>query len=304
MPKDTVTVIIPTYNRSWGLKRAVESVLAQTYSHFKVIVMDDCSTDDTEEIARSFNDSRIEYCRQSHNEGIGRNWGKGLQLSRTPYVCFLMDDDYYDSSFLQNRVELLEQHPDALLVFSGYRRVNADGLFLAQIGPKCDPGRSYDGFSLLRIFLLEGGVFVGSMMYRFDPLSRLWAENERYDLIIDYALNLSLALLPSGRGVFCDAVDFNMSSHAGQTFHTSNIRVHKLVELVLRENLARVSGEHLAVLRRAYVNSLTDWALAEARNDRRSAVRLLAQAAFSSSRSTRLWRRWGYTFLVILGVKD
>src|SRR5437016_7899140 len=92
MGKPHVTVIIPTFNRSWGLRRAVESVLAQTYRQFQLMIVDDCSSDDTVAVVKSFADPRISYVRQPHNVGLSRNWGDGLRRCRTPYVCFLMDD--------------------------------------------------------------------------------------------------------------------------------------------------------------------------------------------------------------------
>jgi hypothetical protein len=215
-----------------------------------------------------------------------------------------MDDDYYDPSFLENRVRLLEECPDALLVFSGYRRVDSDGGNQGQIRPICQDRQTYDGLNLLRIFLLEGGVFVGAMLYRREPVLRLWEGLERYDLVVDYALNLSLAMLPNARGVFCEALDFNMCIHKGQTFQTSNGCVYGLVEQVLRDQLTNIKAEYLTVLRCAYVNLLTAWALSEARNSRSSALRHLLRASAKSPQSVSLWRRWGYILLLILGVRD
>ena len=99
-----ITVIIPTYNRSWGLRRAVASVLAQTFPDFELIITDDASGDETEAICRTFDDFRIRYFRQPLNVGIGRNWGFGLSQARAPFVSLLMDDDGYYPTFLSDRM--------------------------------------------------------------------------------------------------------------------------------------------------------------------------------------------------------
>src|SRR5438105_381993 len=223
MSEPQVTVIIPTYNRSWGLRRAVESVLAQTYRQFQLMIVDDCSSDDTAAVVNTFADPRISYVRQAHNVGLSRNWGDGLRRCRTPYVCFLMDDDYYDPDFLKNRVTLLDANPQdgrTLVAFSGYRRVGLDGSFLCLTHPQCQHGRLYEGQKLLDIFLAEGGVFVGAMLYRREAIAPIWADIEKYGLVVDLALNLRLAMLPASCGVYCGRFDFNMCIHEGQMYRT------------------------------------------------------------------------------------
>jgi glycosyltransferase involved in cell wall biosynthesis len=298
-----VTVIVPTYNRSWGLRRALRSVLAQTYPLLEVVVMDDGSTDDTEAVARAFADPRVRYVRQPRNVGVGRNWGDGLRRARTPYVCFLMDDDYPDPTFLEARLDLLARHPDALLTFSGYRRVRPDGSFLADTRPSCRDGTVYGGPELLRIFLEGGGVFVGAMLYRREPLLRLWGEIERYDLVVDLALNLKLALLPGARGVYCGACDFNVCIHDGQMVSAGSPRVYRLTEQVLLDQRARSAGDVARFLRRNYVQFLTGWAFAAADRDRRVALGRLLKSIALAPLAGELWRRRLYILALILGLR-
>ena len=72
--KPTVTVYIPTYNRCGMLKGAIESVLAQSFEDFELIISDNASEDDTGAIVSSFNDSRIVYLRNDRNIGFQKNW--------------------------------------------------------------------------------------------------------------------------------------------------------------------------------------------------------------------------------------
>jgi glycosyltransferase involved in cell wall biosynthesis len=303
-PQARVTVVLPTYNRSWGLRRAIASVLGQTYRALEVVVMDDASTDDTEAVARSFADARVRYHRQPANVGIGRNWGDGLRRAATPYVCFLMDDDFQSATFLENRVRLLERYPDALVAFSGYRRVGEDGAFLQDTAPPgCEDGRVYEAADLLDIFLARGGVFVGAMLYRREAIAELWDEIERYDLVVDLALNMKLALRPGARGVYCGAFDFNLCSHGGQTVHAASDRVYVRTEQVLLDQLAQSKGAQARFFRRNYANFLTGWAFAAADRDRRLALTRLLKSIALAPFSGGVLRRRLYILALILGLR-
>jgi glycosyltransferase involved in cell wall biosynthesis len=83
-----ISVVIPTYNRSWGLIRSIESVLSQSFQDFELIIVDDCSPDDTQEVIQSIKDSRIHYFRQPQNVGVAKNWGTGLKQLRASLLPF------------------------------------------------------------------------------------------------------------------------------------------------------------------------------------------------------------------------
>ncbi len=98
-----VSVIIPTYNRSAMLCEAVDSVLTQSYPHVEIIIIDDCSPDDTAQVVaeRYGADSRIQYHRNEHNLHAGRSRQRGYHLAHGDYVIFLDDDDFYvDDDFI------------------------------------------------------------------------------------------------------------------------------------------------------------------------------------------------------------
>ena len=87
-----VSVIIPVYNYDRYLAEAVESVLSQTYQHLEVIIVDDGSTDQSGEVARSFAGSGVRYCPQVH-AGIGPARNKGVELAQGEFLAFLDADD-------------------------------------------------------------------------------------------------------------------------------------------------------------------------------------------------------------------
>ena len=101
MKQNLITVIIPTYNRAHLIKDAAYSVLNQSYKNIELIIIDDCSTDDTAEVVKSINDPRLNYHRLEKNSGacIARN--KGIELARGDYISFNDSDD----KWLENKLE-------------------------------------------------------------------------------------------------------------------------------------------------------------------------------------------------------
>lgn len=117
-----ISVIIPTYNRASMLGRAIQSVLDQTYRDFELIVVNDCSSDNTEEVVMSFADERIRYIRHPSNKGGSAARNTGISSSRGDYIALLDDDDEWLPNKLEMQVDLLDRLPeDYGVVYSGYR---------------------------------------------------------------------------------------------------------------------------------------------------------------------------------------
>lgn len=108
----TVSVGIPTYNRSVLLSQAIQSVLQQSYQDFEIIVSDDSSSDLTPEVVRSFADPRIRYHRTATNLRPPRNWNECVRLAKGEFFALLPDDDVYLPGFLEAMVVVLQQQPN------------------------------------------------------------------------------------------------------------------------------------------------------------------------------------------------
>lgn len=102
-----VSVIIPVYNREAYIRESVDSVLAQTFTEFEVIVVDDGSTDAAAEIIQSYTDPRIRLIRQSH-QGVSAARNTGLDAARGEYITFLDSDDLYYPDFLQSMLQIIQ----------------------------------------------------------------------------------------------------------------------------------------------------------------------------------------------------
>ena len=104
----TFSIIIPTYNRPSMLKRAIQSVIKQTYNNFELIIIDDFSTISNQEIILEFDDGRIKYTRNDVNKGTAAARNIGVDIAKGTYISFLDDDDEYFPMFLANTCKVLK----------------------------------------------------------------------------------------------------------------------------------------------------------------------------------------------------
>lgn len=104
---EPVSIILPTYNRANQVGKAIESVLAQTYEDFELIVVDDGSTDETEKVVTSYKDCRIRYHRMPENGGQSRARNCGMKLARYDYLAFEDSDDLWRPGKLKAQMEAM-----------------------------------------------------------------------------------------------------------------------------------------------------------------------------------------------------
>ncbi|MGD8447855.1 MAG: glycosyltransferase [Desulfobacterales bacterium] len=109
--KPRVSVIIPTYNRGWIIREAIDSVMVQDYRDFELIVVDDGSTDNTPDILDSFRDE-IRVLRQE-NQGVSAARNRGLATASGRFIAFLDSDDLWLPQKLLRQVEFFNKNPDA-----------------------------------------------------------------------------------------------------------------------------------------------------------------------------------------------
>jgi len=123
-----VTVIIPTYNRDKVLGRAIQSVLAQSHQEFELLIVDDGSEDDTQQVVQQFSDPRIVYLKHENNQGQCAAINTGIRAAKGDYVVFLDSDDEWLPTMIEKQVDIFQAHDSNLgLVYTlaGTRR--ADG---------------------------------------------------------------------------------------------------------------------------------------------------------------------------------
>jgi len=113
MQRPLITVLIPAFNAASTIERALDSVLAQTYDDYEIIVVDDGSRDATSEIVAGYDNDRIRLLRLASNQGASSAVNEGLAAARGELVAFLDADDEWLPTKLAKQVEALSRNPAA-----------------------------------------------------------------------------------------------------------------------------------------------------------------------------------------------
>ncbi len=116
-----VTVLMPAYNVGPWISEAIESVLKQTFADFTLLVIDDCSTDNTADVVQSFSDPRIRYEKNPRNLGLAENLNRGLELSDTEFCARMDGDDIAEPTWLETGIKVLETHPEVGICSFGFQ---------------------------------------------------------------------------------------------------------------------------------------------------------------------------------------
>ena len=198
MKSPRISVLIPTYNYAHYLGEAIESVLAQDFPDFEVLIVDDCSPDNTAEVARALcaRDSRVRFVVNPANLGMVNNWNHCLSLARGHYIKFLFGDDKLcHPHALGKMLALLERHPSATLAASA-RTILDENSRVVEIWRTLKDGNN-NGRKVIASCLVENKNLVGepsAVLFRKSDAQRGF--NPKLRQIVD--LEMWFHLLENG----------------------------------------------------------------------------------------------------------
>jgi glycosyltransferase involved in cell wall biosynthesis len=177
-----VSVVIPTYNSAAMVEEAIESVLAQTYRDFEIVVIDDGSTDNTEHVVKRFA-GRIHYFKQK-NEGVSAARNAGIKKSRGQYIAFLDSDDLWLPEKLAEEIPLLDADPQLGLVYCDWAVVSGDALLQASYlkGLGASSGYVFDDLIQSGFILTSGVVVRRACLDNVGDFDKSLAIAQDYDL--------------------------------------------------------------------------------------------------------------------------
>src|SRR5512145_2950370 len=112
MQSPLVSVVIPSYNQAEFLADAIQSVLHQTYQNFEIIVVNDASPDNTDEVMKQFTDPRIKYIVHEKNQRLPATRNTGMNASQGEIIALLDADDLFHPEKLEAHVNFLKEHPE------------------------------------------------------------------------------------------------------------------------------------------------------------------------------------------------
>jgi glycosyltransferase involved in cell wall biosynthesis len=209
MQTPIVSIIMCTYNRANYLREAIESVLAQTYSDWELLILDDCSTDNTKDIVSEYQakDPRIVYIKNDKNLGINKNRNKALELSTGKYIAVLDSDDIWSDTYkLQQQFEFLDANPDYCLIGSNVEIIDENSKAIGEIKYETEDTK------IREKVLLRNQIAHSSVLYRKDTAHKAGLYDANIRIWEDYDLWLKMGRLGKFR---------NLSSF------TTKYRIHK-----------------------------------------------------------------------------
>lgn len=139
-----LTVVIPSFQHEAFIQQAIESVLGQTLSAFRLLVVDDGSNDRTVEIAKSISDPRLQVEQNPKNLGLGASFARALGSVKTPLVAILNSDDMFHPERLEKCVAELDQHPNVNLVATRLTCIDREG----RVCTTADSSPAFDGYQV------------------------------------------------------------------------------------------------------------------------------------------------------------
>ncbi|PMK67124.1 hypothetical protein BCT94_17625 [Vibrio breoganii] len=159
---------MPVYNSERYLKKSIVSVLSQTYINFELIIVDDCSNDNSIEIIREFRDKRIFLIRSYVNSGVALSRNKALKLAKGQYISFLDSDDLWLPNKLKFQVAVINSRKNAIICHSSYFKSFEDGSISGCVHAKSHVDKK----------LMLTGNFIGNLTGLFD--------RSRVDVILQF----------------------------------------------------------------------------------------------------------------------
>jgi glycosyltransferase involved in cell wall biosynthesis len=202
----TVSVIVPNYNHARFLRHRIDTIFAQSYQGFELILLDDCSTDGSRSILSEYaSDPRVRLEFNQENSGSTfKQWNKGVGLARAEYVWIAESDDYADKHFLERLLPILQNYPQVQFAYcrswsvtednqlDGFADTNYSGL--DQI---CwDADFHADGQDLCRRYMVRGNIVqnASAVLFRRAAYIRAGGADDTIRLCGDWRLWASLML--------------------------------------------------------------------------------------------------------------
>ncbi|WP_051512425.1 glycosyltransferase family 2 protein [Skermanella stibiiresistens] len=236
-----ISIVMPSYNSAGFIREAIDSITAQTFPHFELLVCDDGSTDDTiaivEELARV--DNRIRLIRNQHG-GVSRNCNVGLREARFPWIARLDADDIAAPDRLETQIKAAERHPDVVCWGGGSRMISRDGRKLrrAQLGPV-----DMAEFDELRRTGKVIYIIGPTVMFKRDAALRVGGYDPRFDGAEDIDLLNRLADL--GPTLTLPKILTHYRIHGKSITASRSARQRIMFAFIEERNIARLGGHDL-----------------------------------------------------------
>jgi glycosyltransferase involved in cell wall biosynthesis len=238
--KPQVSIIIPTYNRGWIIKEAIDSVLAQDYTEFELIVVDDGSTDHTSGVLDSYGKD-IKVLSQK-NKGVSAARNRGIAEASGKFIAFLDSDDLWLSQKLSVQIEFFNQNPDALICQTEEVWIR-NGLRITPKKRHKKPSGMIFKPSLERCLVSPSAVMIQRSLFdRVGEFDETLPACEDYDLWLRISCRFPIHLIDTPLIIKRGGHDDQLSSRAG----LDKFRI-KAIEKIIKSGLLSDDRHRAAV---------------------------------------------------------
>lgn len=184
---NTITVVIPTYNKADFISQTIESVLQQTYENFEIVIIDDCSGDKTEQVVQKYLSEKIRYFKHSKNLGPGATFNDGIKKSNTDYITLIASDDILLPNHLELVINTFESDKELEVLFPQLKVINERNEDLKQI----IRAPFDDKYKLLNHLFYQGNDIPSpGIAFRKRMFKKISPYNTNLILVHDYDLNV------------------------------------------------------------------------------------------------------------------
>lgn len=237
----SVSVIIPTYNRSKLLKEAIGSVLSQDYTNIELLIIDDGSTDDTSQVVSAISDSRIKYIYKK-NGGVSTARNIGLENATGEFIAFLDSDDSWPKNYLFTMINVLIDNPDYSIAYCLTAVKNPDGNIVTNDSEK----RCFSGNITERLFV-NSVIWPSALVFKKAISKSLYFDTQLKNAEdSDFILRLSL----KGKALFVKNVKTIRGDSADSLSKSAGTNCAKI--LVLERFYFRGGGEKIVAGKTAF----------------------------------------------------
>jgi glycosyltransferase involved in cell wall biosynthesis len=302
----TVSVGIPTFNRVHFLRRAIQSVVDQTYSDIEIIVVDDGSSDETRSILTELQETvpRLRVILHPSNMGMGESWCDAFEAASGEFYALLPDDDYWDKDFVRRAVDALNEHSQCVVAFCNLSIVDASDRILAagtaeddrrwsrdKLNPGLMPNEEYR-----RVCFVRQSIPANGALFRTASLVAARAYDRRAQTSMDYYITCRTALLPQSCAFWLPDRLLYYRVHGGSATATKRLETSRAMQQTVRVLMQDVHDTDLrpALRKRLHAALLSE---ASALMENRTPSNRVQIAAVSAIR-LRPWHPRGYVILV------
>lgn len=223
MSTDLISIVLPIYNGEKYMRESIDSIIMQSYQNWELIIVNDCSTDNTAEIANEYvkKDKRIKYYKNEKNMRLPKTLNKGFSLSKGDYLTWTSDDNLFKQGAFEKMIDALKRD-NADFVYASYETIDENGNYL-----------DYVKMGKYRSVAIIGHNVVGAcFMYTRKVYELVGDYNDNYTLVEDY--DYWIRIFIKFNTTYIEEVLYSYRFHSGAlTSRENTCKINSVCEKVI-----------------------------------------------------------------------